>query len=258
MKIKHTPANQWQKEMYDDAFIRDQLDSPYFRDYAKKEAEFLIQKLKLKPGMTVLDAPCGSGRHAVEFAKFGLKMTGIDINEHCLKFARKNSKGLKLTLEYGDMSKLQKFEGQFDAVLNLFSSFGYFSTDEENEVVMKELISAVKPGGKFAIHLVNRDWLLKIFKPADWKLKGDELQLEARQYNPKTKYNESYLIFLNQKTGQAKSYYHRIRLYSKVEMVKLLQKCGLKNIKVYPACSVEPFTRQKNSHPLYIGEKPKK
>jgi SAM-dependent methyltransferase len=252
---KAAAANQWQEKMYDEWFIRDQLNSPYFLDFAKKEAEFLIRNLKLKPGMALLDVPCGAGRHSSEFAKAGIQVTAVDLNDQCLAFARKNCKGKRVDVRKGNLIDLKKFRNEFDATTNLFSSFGYFATDEENEAVMKELVSTLKPGGKLALHLVNRDWLLKVFKPVDWRIQGDLLELEARRYDPKTRYNESFLVVLNQKTGKGRSYYHRIRLYSKKEIVSMMKRCGLKNVKAFPACSAESFSRQKNSHPLYVGTK---
>ena len=255
MKSKTIKTPEWHKNLYDKWFIDDQLNSPYFRKYAQAEADFLVKKLKLKSGMSLLDVPCGAGRHAVEFAKLGINVTAIDINTECLKYTRKNCKGLPVTAQKADMRDLSQYREKYDVATNLFTSFGYFPTDEENEMILKELISTLKPGGKLALHLINRDWLMKVFRPVDWKIKGDVLELEARKYDPKTKYNESYLIILNQKTGKAKSYYHRTRLYSKSEIVRLLKRCGLKNVKVYPACSTESFTKQENSHPLYVGQK---
>lgn len=250
-----TPS--WHKKLYDKWFINDQLNSPYFKDFASKEVDFLFEKLSLQPGMSLLDVPCGAGRHSAEFAKKGVKVTAVDINLECLKFTKKNCKKLQVKVLPGDMKKLSKFKGKFDATTNLFTSFGYFQTDEENEQVMKQLVSTLRPKGKLAIHLINRDWLMKVFRPVDWKIKGNTLELEARKYDPKTKYNESYLIIMNLKTGKAKSYYHRTRLYSKNEITKMMKKFGLKNIKVYPACSEKSFTNQNDSHPLYIGEKVK-
>ena len=231
------------------------MNSEYFRTYAKLEAEFIAEKMQLKPGMKLLDVPCGAGRHSREFARNGLEVTAIDINAECLKSARMNCKGLQVKTAIGDMKDLKRFKGQFDAVTNLFTSFGYFETDLENEAVLRQFIAALKPGGKLALHLINRDWLMKRFNPADWTNSGSILQLNARKYDPKTKCIETQMMVLNQKTGRAKSYYYRHRLYSKAEVVALMKKCGLVNIKVYPAASAESFSKQKNSHPLYIGQK---
>ncbi len=257
MKNKKIKTPEWHEKVYDKAFIDDQLNSHYFKKYAAQEADFLFEKLKLKPGMNLLDVPCGAGRHALEFSKRGVLVTAVDINSECLKYTKKNCKGLNVQTLRANMKDLSRFKGKFDVATNLFTSFGYFETDEENENVLIELISTLKPGGKLALHLLNRDWLMKVYRPVDWSIKGDILEIESRKYDPVTKYNESYRVVMNQKNGKAKSYYHRTRLYSKVEVVALMKKYGLKNIKVYPACSKESFTKQNNSHPLYIGEKAK-
>jgi 2-polyprenyl-3-methyl-5-hydroxy-6-metoxy-1,4-benzoquinol methylase len=193
-QILYMKTPRWHRTMYDRWYIQDQLDSKFFRDAARLEAKFILQQLGLKPGSQILDVPCGAGRHASEFAKLGYRVTAIDINRECLKFAQKNCKGLGVTLQQGDMKDLSQFRSQFDGVTNLFTSFGYFDTDEENEEVLQQLISILKPGGKIALQLVNRDWLLKVFRPVGWRQKGATLELEARQYDPKTKYIESFLV----------------------------------------------------------------
>lgn len=240
--------------MYDRDYIQEQLDSKYFRDFAVKEARFIAQKLGLKPGTRLLDAPCGAGRHAREFARMGFQVTALDINPECIRFTRQNCKALGVTAKVGNIQDLSSLKSQFDVVTNLFTSFGYFTTDAENEAVLAQLLSTLKPGGKIAIQLINRDWLLKVFKPVQWRVERGIVDLEARQYEPKSKYIESYRLVVDPNSGKGRSYFWRIRLYSKQEMIKLLRKHGVKKIRVYPAASRIPFTKQINSHPLYVGE----
>jgi hypothetical protein len=153
------------------------------------------------------------------------------------------------------MSNLRQLRGKFDAVVNLFSSFGYFSTDQKNKAVLQELISALKPGGLIAVHLINRDWLLKAYRPNDWGASGNTFTLEARKYDSDTKYIEGQTVVLDEKTGRAKRYFHRMRLYSKSEMLALMRECGLKNIRVYGDHMGSKFSKHDSSHPVYVGER---
>jgi ubiquinone/menaquinone biosynthesis C-methylase UbiE len=146
--LEMKPNDRWHKGMYDHWFASTTIGSSKFRKLAKKEASFLVSTLGLKRGQHILDVPCGTGRHSAIFARHGLAVTGIDINEPCLKLARKACRGKSVTLRNGDMSKLSRYCGQFDAVANLFTSFGYFQTDQKNEQVLRELISTLKPGGQ--------------------------------------------------------------------------------------------------------------
>jgi len=248
-------AEPWHETMYDLDFARTTIGSQRFRDLAKKEAAFLVSVLGLTPGDHVLDVPCGTGRHSAVLAKHRLKVTGIDINLSCLKLAKSACRGLDVTLRKGDMSDLSSCRGKFDAVVNLFTSFGYFSTDEKNERVLRELVATVKPGGQVAIHLINRDWLLRVFRPVDWSDQTGRFTLEARKYDPKTFYNEAQRITIDRRSGNAKTNYHRIRLYSKAEMVALMKRCGLKKVRVFGDFEGSEFKKYESSHPIYLGQK---
>lgn len=245
----------WHRTMYDDHFAATTIDSPRFHDLADAEVRFLSKTLKLRNGAALLDVPCGTGRHSVLFARNGFKVTGVDINSDCLKRAKENRGKAKVDFRQGDMANLRSFKGKFDAVVNLFTSFGYFSTDQKNKAVLRELISTLKPGGKIALQLVNRDWLMKAYRPVDWRSSDGTFTLEARRYDPKTKYNEAQRIVMDESTGRAKRYFHQTRLYSKPEMVALMRECGLRKVRVYGDHTGAEFSKYKSSHPIYLGEK---
>ena len=125
------------------------------------EIDFVQQVLRLPVGSEVLDLCCGHGRHSVLLAQAGLKMTGLDLSERYLKQAASYAKsvGIELHLVHSDMRQIP-FESQFDAVINLFTSFGYLSSDNEDVHVLKQVSKALKPDGRFLIDLINRDWVV--------------------------------------------------------------------------------------------------
>ena len=125
------------------------------------EIGFVQQVLRLPVGSEVLDLCCGHGRHSVLLAKAGLNMTGLDLSEQYLKQAARyaTSAGVELQLVHSDMRQIP-FESRFDAVINLFTSFGYLSSDKEDVRVLKQVSKALKPDGKFLIDLINRDWVI--------------------------------------------------------------------------------------------------
>jgi 2-polyprenyl-3-methyl-5-hydroxy-6-metoxy-1,4-benzoquinol methylase len=248
-------SDRWHATMYDEWFASTTLGSAAFRRLARHEAAFLVSALGLKRGDHVLDVPCGAGRHSAALARAGLAVTGVDINEECLRLARATCLGTGARLEAGDMGRLGAHRDQFDAVVNLFTSFGYFATDARNERVLRELVSTLKPGGRIALHVVNRDWLLSVFKPVSWREEKGKLILETRTYDPKTRYNDSQMVVIDRRTAKAKIYHHRIRLYAKSELVALFKRCGLKQIRVYGDFDGGPFSRLKSTHPIYVGRK---
>lgn len=246
--------NNWHKSMYDMKFASRTIGSKERTQKAKQEARFLVEELDQPPGSQWLDVACGTGRHSLLFAKANYQVTGIDISKDCLKIAKKTPHS-NLQYLHGDMSKLSKFQNQFDIVTNLFTSFGYFATEKENERVLKGMIACLKPGGIFALNAINRDYLMSIYQPARWSEDRNIMTIEASRFDPKTKYNETQLVLLDKKTGQGQNYYHRIRLYSKSEMVALFKKVGLRRIRVFGDFYGRKFDKLKSTHPIYIGER---
>ena len=249
--------NSWRKTMYGSAYAKLSLDTPLKRKTAEKEAQFLARALNLQKGQTILDVPCGAGRHTAAFAKKGFAVTGLDINDNCLELARKNSKDIKTAkIRKGNMARLNWAKEKFDALLNLYTSFGYFKTDRENREVLEGFAQALKPGGRLAIQTVNREWLLRVFVPFGWEEDSKTLLISRREYNSKTKYMEVHQAFLRKKPKKREKSYHRIRLYSISEIKALLREAGLKKIKVFEGVSGSKALRFHSSHPIYIAEKP--
>jgi hypothetical protein len=153
------------------------------------------------------------------------------------------------------MKDLSNHRGKFDCALNLFSSFGYFSTDDENEFVLKQLISTLKSGGKLVLNTINRNFLLSIYKSAFWFKSDSVLTVSASNYDAKTHYNESYMTIKNETTGETSLSYHRMRLYTPDELMSLMVKCGLKDIKTFGDFNGSPLDIEKSSHPFIIGTK---
>ena len=252
-------SNSWQKKLYGNLSSKCQLDSSERHKQAKKEIKFIIRSLNLQKGQTILDIPCGTGRHTMAFGQKGHFVTGVDISDICLKKARKNCLGIKnVQIKKGNMARLKWAEGKFDVVLNLYTSFGYFKTEKANKQVLKGLIQTLKPGGRIVIQTINREWLLKVFNPLEWAEYSTKFfLLSKREYNPKTKYMEAHQIFLCKKSKRWEKSYHRIRLYSIAEMKALLQGNGLRKIKIFGDISGCKPRRYQSSHPIYIAEIPK-
>ncbi len=243
--------------MYDEAFANATIASRKFARIAELEADFLVTALGLAPGERLLDIPCGTGRHARVFAKHGVRVTGVDLNSGLVRMAKATPTKSRGTVRYavGDMLDLKKYRAKFDVVVNLFTSFGYFSDERKNARVLREMVSALRPGGRLAIHLIDRDWLIPRFKPVSKSSLNGVLTTEARDYDPKTKRIESRTISLDLKSGKKREYYHQTRLYSKSEMVKLFKAVGLKRIQVFGDTDGSLYKKGESSHPIYIAWK---
>jgi SAM-dependent methyltransferase len=131
-----------------------------------EEVDFIERILSLKRGAKILDMPCGNGRHAVELAKRGYEVVGVDINNFLLRTATQTAQREKIsmTLQRADMREVL-FVGEFDVALNLFTSLGYFDDDSDDEKILDKLSCSLKRGGSLVLDFINRDHLVRTFRP---------------------------------------------------------------------------------------------
>ena len=125
-------------------------------DRTEKEVAFLTERLALMPGAAILDLACGHGRHSIALARLGYTVTGVDLSAPSLERARAATaaQGVDVRFVHADMRAID-FEAEFDAVVNLWSSFGYFADSADDERVLANVARALRPGGAFVLEGVN-------------------------------------------------------------------------------------------------------
>ena len=190
--------------------------------------------------MRILDLACGHGRHAIGLAALGYNVTGIDINQGFLEVARKDArnKGLSIKFICRDMREI-KFKQEFDRVLLLFTSFGYF-VDEDNLKVLENIANALKPEGLFCFDTFNRDVFLKNFLPYIVLEKGNDLMIDRNTFDSATGrvYNKRIVI----RNGKRRDKPFFVRLYNPTEIRDLLRKVRLTILKIYGDWDAKPIT----------------
>ena len=144
-------------DWYESSFGPDYMVIYRHRDWdsAAHEVRLMASWLALEPGAAVLDVGCGSGRHSMALSGMGYRVTGVDLSDDLLREARRRDAGSRVEWVKGDMRRLPFADGSFDATVNLFTSFGYFVTEEENTAVLGELRRVLRSGGKFLIDFLN-------------------------------------------------------------------------------------------------------
>lgn len=249
---KKTP---WYKNYFEKWYFKlsyNQVGKPLF---IKKEVIFIKKVLNLPKGSKILDLCCGHGRLLLPLAKAGYQMTGLELNKKFLAILAKNAKkeNLKVGIINGDMRNIP-FKSEFDAIINMFSSFGYLETDNEDFKVLKSISNALKPGGKLLIDLLNPDFYLANFTPKSWVKVGKMLILDQMSYNTKTRHAVFDFQILNGKNKWQETNFE-LRLYSLPEMKEKLSKVGLKIVKTYGSTiSGEKFTK-KSPRLVILAEK---
>jgi SAM-dependent methyltransferase len=146
-------------ELFDDDYLYFYTDL-FDAQRSDDEAELIARLLSLEPGMRVLDVPCGEGRIAGRLAQRGCEVVGVDYTEAWIELARKQYP--QPTFELADMRSLA-YEAEFDAVVNWFTSFGYFDP-QTNDQVLASFARALRPGGRLLIELHNPWRLQRLLK----------------------------------------------------------------------------------------------
>jgi SAM-dependent methyltransferase len=184
-------------------------------------------------GGRVLDLCCGPGRHAIEFAKRGFDVTGVDRTAFLLDKAKNDAaqRGLEIEWIRQDMRKFHRRD-EFDLALSLFTSFGYFDDRDEDLAVLENVFQSLKPGGLFLIDVMGKERLARIFSPTTSQRLEDGstlVQLHEVFDGWSRIVNEWILI----KDGAAKSYRFHHSIYSGQELKELLERAGFSNVRLY-------------------------
>ena len=131
-------------------------------------AQYVKDIAKLGDGAKVLDAGCGLGRISVELAALDLDVTGVDIIQSELDAARESAEaeGVPLTLINQDLRKWHA-PNQFDCAVNLYTSFGYCETIEEDMQILHNIADSVKPDGTFIMECTSRETAVLYWTPGE-------------------------------------------------------------------------------------------
>lgn len=197
-------------------------------ELSRAEVNFLVDRLRLVPGARVLDLACGHGRHAIELARRGFRVTAADISGPALAVARERAAkcGVELDLVKLDMRELEA-DSEFDAVCNFASAFGYYPREEEDLDVLRGVARGLVPGGSFLIETMNAQWLLRNFEPrARRTLENGTEVLERRSYDPATR-RSSATWELTRADGTRSEMRHSMRIYTCPELCAMLGQAGL-------------------------------
>jgi SAM-dependent methyltransferase len=183
--------------------------------------------LHLRKGSRILDVGCGAGRHTIELASRGHRVTGLDLSVPLLAEASRAAKAARVrpTFVRGDMRKL-RYAGAFDAAISMFTSFGYFERPSDDRAVLRGIARALKPRGKFLMELFNRDSLVATLPSRWWQVRDDgTVVLEDNSFDLLRGRFETRQVVIDGKGRR--EYAASVRAYTLAELRALLDSEGL-------------------------------
>lgn len=196
------------------------------------QVDFLVEALGIREGARVLDLACGFGRHAIELARRGCQVVGIDITSDYVAEARRQAQAEGLVAEFHCMDVREvSYRGEFDIVLNMADgAIGYLEDDAENERIFEVAARALKPGGRYLIDICNADYARKHFPLRNWVFGNSAMSLADFEWDEAAstmyyggmdfKYGEPF-------TRPVELYSNPTRLYAVEELSRIFRKYGL-------------------------------
>lgn len=217
------PGDAW----YVESFGEDYLELYRHRNLeeGRRGVALATTALNLRSDSTILDLCCGAGRHLQAMWDRGLAPVGMDLSPTLLEAARRSATAAPLVR--GDMRQLPFCDRTFDAVLSFFTSFGYFPTDEENLLVLREVIRILKSDGSLLLDYLNRNQVLEhgIYNSEETR-SGLVIRQERRWDKESDILEKTITIHPEGRADRARMYREAVRLFSPEQILLLLRRAG--------------------------------
>jgi len=262
-------SKHWTEKMFVEkpAYIQTMLEHAIERaDIDVTGLKAILSKMGVPEHSWVLDLCCGIGRHSVLLAEMGYRVVGVDLSPEYITRARElaTNRAVSDNVEFivGDMREintvLKGFQGRFSAVLNLFTSFGYY--DEETDLdVLSQLFDLTASQGIVLIDIINRDWLIRHFQARDFHVISDNLvRVEERRLNLETSRMENTWTYYERHEHDLKfvdvfEVDHRV--YSLHELKRLVESSGWTYQASYGNFNLDPLTMD-STRMILVAKKP--
>lgn len=231
----------------------------YLDVYSHRNAEdtddlikLILSEVRIPENANILDAACGAGRHSIKFAEIGYNVKGFDLSETLLQIAIKAAAERNLSINFV-RADLRSFytDIKFDLVVNLFTSFGYFHTDEENFAFASNAFKMLNDGGYYILDYLNKDYLEQNLIDKTEKIIDDKQIRERRSIAEGRVIKKITITRENENTEFLES----VKLYSYKELLNNFEKIGYKKIKVFGDYHGKEFQKESSERCIIIFQK---
>ncbi|MEN6550854.1 MAG: methyltransferase domain-containing protein [Candidatus Cryosericum sp.] len=217
-------SDDWTVSYFDDTYRRLFLDT-VTEARTRAQVQAILRIVPLLPDSVVLDVGCGLGRHSIEFASLGFRVTGIDMNADYVAACRARCLALGVPADFfvADARSMQ-LSLRADLVLSLWSSFGYYGEDGDGAILC-HMAAHMNTGARLFLDVENGDYVIRHFVAEEWHETGGEVIVERRRLNvvEGTVCTRRLVVSPSSRT----EYHRTLRMYTPAELSRLLQLAGL-------------------------------
>ena len=229
------------------------FDTPYYhilykhRDY--KEAEVFIKNivmyLNLNEDDSILDLACGKGRHSIFLNSLGYNVTGLDLSKNSIKQAKTHESS---TLHFDVHDMRNTYPNQFEVVLNLFTSFGYFEKEDDNFKVIKTIKSSLKQNGIGVIDFMNSPVVI------DNLVAQNSYEAEGVKFELKRSYKDGFITKAIDVYDADKivHFEEKVRAFTFQDFESMLSNAGLHLLDCFGSYKLEPFNSKTSERLILI------
>ena len=229
------------------------FDTPFYhilyKDRDHKEAENFMSNLtnylNVPENGTILDLACGKGRHAIYLNTLGYDVTGVDLSENSINYA-KQFENNALRFDVHDMCK--PYKSEFDAVFNLFTSFGYFKKDESNLLTIKAIKTNLNEFAFGVIDFMNSEYVIDNLVAENTKT------VDGITFKQKRKLEDGYIIkdITFEYEGETFTFQERVRAFTLNDFKLLFEKAGVYLIDVFGDYKLNKFSSKLSERLIMI------
>jgi len=218
-----------------------------------EEVDGLLELTDVNQGASILDLCCGFGRHSLEMARRGLKITGVDRTRTYINRARESAEKENLDCHFRceDVREISD-QNQYDGVVCMWNSFGYTEDPEDDHRILKNVYNALKPGGFFLLDTPGKEVIASGFEPNTW-FERDETKI-LLEYSIELNWTMLKNRWLFYEKGKMKEFQFSQRLYSALELAQLLYANGFDDIDIWGSWEGDPYD-DKAERLIVVGKK---
>ena len=229
------------------------FDTPYYHILYKernyREAQIFMDNLthylNLPEKAKVLDLACGKGRHSIYLNQLGFDVLGADLSENSIAEASKNTNE---TLHFKVHDMREPFEEKYDAIFNLFTSFGYFENDEDNLTTLKAIKDSLSEYGFAVIDFMNVPQVLETLVPEETKT-VDEIEFHIKRY---LKDGHIYKEIDFEDKGQKFHFTEKVKALTLQDFEQLMEEAGIYLLDIFGDYKLKKFHKTESERLIMI------
>lgn len=242
--ISKTEEKDWFSEWF---------NTPYYhilyKDRNDNEAQFFMDNLthylNLPEEAQILDLACGKGRHSIYLNSLGFEVTGVDISENSIKIANESAND-KLHFDVHDMR--ENLPHKYDAIFNLFTSFGYFDNEEDNIKTLKAIKNSLTEYGFGVIDFLNADYVIANLVPKEIKI-VDGIKFEINRYVENKKIIKE-IHFSDQ--GKNYTFKEKVSALTLNDFEKMMEICDIYLLDIFGDYKLHKFYKNQSERLIMI------